>query len=296
MYLAYGSNLCYETFQGRRGIRPLAQLNVVVPALRMTFDLPGMPYLEPCFANSARRDPTTPPSKSEYESEEYHKDSWKKGMVGVVYEVTPEDYAHIIATEGGGASYQDIIVKCYPLAVERGEVPEFPQSEAFQAHTLYAPAPVPDDPEHKGGHIRRPDPSYAQPSVRYLKLITDGAEEHSLPKEYKDYLYGIRPYEARSRRTKMGAFIFEMLWLPFFMFFLGLSQKYQDKDGKVPMWVAKLGGIIIGAVWTSYDNMFKPLFGDGERTDYAKKQHWDERESKGKGRHPKRDEEWAEKH
>jgi hypothetical protein len=263
----------------------------------MTFDLPGIPYIEPCFANSAKREPSVPTMKSEYTSQEYHKDRWRKGMVGVVYEVTPEDYAHIIATEGGGTSYQDILVKCYPLAADGDEVPEFPQSKAFQAHTLFAPATSPDDLGNESGRFQRPDPSYAQPSARYLKLITDGAEEHNLPKEYKDYLFGIRPYEARSLRTKMGAFVFEMVWLPFLLFFLGLSQKYQNKDGNVPEWLAKLSAIIFGAVWRSYDNIFKPIFGDGERTDYSKKRkkkRTDEvRKSKGKC-YLKKDEEWAE--
>ncbi|KIW03237.1 uncharacterized protein PV09_05459 [Verruconis gallopava] len=289
LYLAYGSNLCYETFQGRRGIRPLSQVNVVVPTLRMTFDLPGIPYVEPCFANSAERDPRSPHSKPEYSSEDYHKDRWKKGMVGVVYEVTPEDYAHIIATEGGGASYKDVLVECFPLEPGEDEVPELPLSQGFQAHTLFAPMASPNDP--KGGRFARPDPSYAQPSARYLKLITDGAEEHSLPKEYMDYLYGIRPYETRSQRTRMGAFVLSMLWGPFFLFFFALTKMYQDKDGKVPAWVANLGNMIFTAVWTSYDSIFKPIFGDGERTDYSKKPTV----GKSKALLRKHDEEWAEK-
>ena len=54
-YLAYGSNLSAETFQGKRGIRPISQLNVLVPELALTFDIPGIPYLEPCFANTKYR-------------------------------------------------------------------------------------------------------------------------------------------------------------------------------------------------------------------------------------------------
>ena len=273
LYLAYGSNLCHETFQGKRGIRPLAALNVVVPSLRMTFDLPGIPYIEPCFANSATRDPTVPSPKPEYTvAQEYNKDKWKKGMVGVVYEVTLEDYAHIIATEGGGASYKDVLVTCYPLAEDAGaEVPECPQSDAFKAHTLFAPMVPPDDPDNHSGRFSRPDPSYAQPSARYLKLITDGADEHDLPSEYKEYLHGIRPYEARGVKTRMGAFIFQSLWLPFMLMLLALMQSSADKDGNVPAWVAKLGAAIFGAIWRSYDDFFKPMFGDGERTDYSKK-------------------------
>ncbi|KAL8824294.1 MAG: hypothetical protein Q9191_005150, partial [Dirinaria sp. TL-2023a] len=125
LYLAYGSNLCAETFLGKRGIRPLSQINVAVPALVMTFDLAGLPYTEPCFANTAYRHHTekppteksenTPLLLSQKDKPKYHKNRWLKPLVGVVYEVTPADFAHIIATEGGGASYHDILVDCHPL-------------------------------------------------------------------------------------------------------------------------------------------------------------------------------------
>ncbi|PYH49925.1 uncharacterized protein BP01DRAFT_352457 [Aspergillus saccharolyticus JOP 1030-1] len=55
LYLAYGSNLNSQTFLGMRGIRPLSQTNVVVPSLWLTFDLPGIPYAEPCFAATRYR-------------------------------------------------------------------------------------------------------------------------------------------------------------------------------------------------------------------------------------------------
>jgi hypothetical protein len=107
LYLAYGSNLCDETFLGRRGIKPISQTNVLVPELRLTFDLPGVPYNEPCFANTARRDPTESLEEETRmlgaDTADYRKDRWKKGLVGTVYEVSLKDYAHIIATEGGGA-------------------------------------------------------------------------------------------------------------------------------------------------------------------------------------------------
>jgi hypothetical protein len=46
LYLAYGSNLSSETFRKTRGIVPISQVNVLVPGLTLTFDLPGLPYLE----------------------------------------------------------------------------------------------------------------------------------------------------------------------------------------------------------------------------------------------------------
>ncbi|KAL1595797.1 hypothetical protein SLS60_009486 [Paraconiothyrium brasiliense] len=249
LYLAYGSNLCKETFRGKRGIKPLSQINVLVPSLRLTFDLPGVPYIEPCFGNSAMRDPDA------MENADYHKDRWKKGLVGCVYEVTPSDYAHIIATEGGGAGYQDILVDCYPLA-SGDTVPEKPTTQRFVAHTLFAPA-----------ENARPDPSYAQPSARYLDLITTGAAELCLPHEYQHYLNEIRTYTITSKRQKMGKMLFVSIWWPFLQLLFALNAQFQDDKGRSPPWLAQLAGLLFLGMWRSYDGAFKKAFGDGERTE-----------------------------
>lgn len=274
LYLAYGSNLCAETFQGKRGIRPLSQVNVVVPDLVMTFDLAGLPYVEPCFSNTKYRvtEPPTPPCEKTCLLDpppEYHKNRWKKGLVGVVYEVTKEDFAHIIATEGGGASYQDVLVQCYELPQNEDTVPEHPASELFKAHTLYSPVfPPGEKPPQKGGRSSRPDPDYAQPSARYLKLIHDGADEHGLPEEYKTYLHQLRPYTVTTQKQKLGRAIFMMVWLPFITTIFGLNKRFADEDGKAPPWLVAITGAIFKGMWLSYDLFFHKVFGDGERTAY----------------------------
>ncbi|TKX25267.1 hypothetical protein C1H76_2500 [Elsinoe australis] len=279
LYLAYGSNLCDETFLGKRGIRPLRSLNVLVPDLRLTFDLPGLPYSEPCFANSARRYhkgsqfPTNDRQEAKHtvsstSDKDYHKNHWKKGLVGVVYEVTKADYRTIIATEGGGSAYNDILINCYPLSNDQKElVPEVPTTTPFKTHTLFAPA----NPEEglvktKDAPLRRPDPAYAQASARYLKLITDGAKQRKLPFEYQRYLDDLRPYTITTQQQRIGMFVFMMLWTPFLTLVFSLSRMLADENGKAPAWVAWLSAAIFRSMWTSYDFMFKPIFGDGERT------------------------------
>lgn len=229
---------------------------MLVPALRLTFDLPGIPYKEPCFANTALREPG---------QQDYHKDRWHKGLVGVVYEVTLADYAHIIATEGGGAAYDDILVDCFVLP-PADIVPEVPTTPPFKAHTLFAAMAQPDASLRATQRLARPDPSYAQPSARYLKLITDGAAECNLPAEYHAYLHGIRPYTITSTKQKMGKNLFLAIWLPIIVFIFALAEKLQDKEGRAPAWFAKLNEAISVGMWMSYDTVFKPAFGDGERT------------------------------
>lgn len=261
LYLAYGSNLCNETFRGVRGIRPLSQVNVLVPSLRLTFDLAGIPYAEPCFANSALRIPDASVSVDS----DYHKDRWHKGLVGVVYEVTLSDYAHIIATEGGGSAYHDILIDCYVLP-HADTVPTTPASEPFKAHTLFAPMKTDDGESRSTDRNSRPDPSYAQPSARYLKLITDGAAECELPAEYQDYLHDIRPYTITSKKQAMGKALFLSIWYPIIMMIFSLGRQFQDDKGRSPEWLAALSAMVFKGMWVCYDGVFKPVFGDGERT------------------------------
>ncbi|EAT88702.1 hypothetical protein SNOG_03497 [Parastagonospora nodorum SN15] len=180
LYLAYGSNLCNETFRGVRGIRPLSQTNVLVPSLRLTFDLPGVPYKEPCFANSALR---SPPRESRLPP----KTAGHKGpRPASCMKVTLADYAHIIATEGGGSAYKDILVDCYVLP-HADTVPEVPSSKPFKAHTLFAPATA--------ERTHRPDPSYAQPSGALSQAHHPTALPSAIcPAEYRAYLHDIRAY------------------------------------------------------------------------------------------------------
>lgn len=287
LYLAYGSNLAAEAFLGVRGIRPLSQKNVSVPTLRLTFSLPGLPYREPCFANVDYRklpkdpqlpDPTNPPSLPPFDPP-HSQGSWNGGLVGVVYEVTQEDYRTIIRTEGGGASYLQIAVPCIPIPPkfaipEKPPYPELPKP--FFAKTLFAPylpdGEIPDDPRKDKwwykfvvGH-RRPTPDYAQASLRYLNLLRDGAKEHDLPDAYQAYLQAMQPYTMTSFRQRVGQLLFLALWGPSFLLFFSLMTLLVDKDGNLPRWVAVFMTVMSNLVWMTYDGVFKPVFGDGERT------------------------------
>ena len=288
LYLAYGSNLCSQTFLGMRGIRPLAALNVVVPELLMTFDLPGIPYAEPCFANtrfwkdnnaaaSQRRiSPASSghPGQRQHHHPIYTNPIWPKGMVGVVYEVTLSDFAHIIATEGGGSAYQDILITCHELPSGTDTVPLHPSTGAFKAHTLYTPPEIiHHDPSSTGTSPptrmaqTRPDPDYAQPSSRYLTLLRTGADEHDIPQEYKRYLHALQPYTITTRRQRIGATIFLGIWGPLVLNIRHLSKRFADKrSGRSPQWLVTFMRGVFRAMWMTYDGAFKPMFGDGERT------------------------------
>lgn len=293
LYLAFGSNMCAETFLGVRGIKPLSQLNVSAPSLTLTFDIPGLPYREPCFANTAPRILKAPhPDSNLSNMPPVPLPSLPPELVGVVYEVTTSDYAKIIATEGGGTSYQQIMVPCFelPPSIKVPEKPIIPEPpRPFLARTLMKPR-IPDDlGEYNGdasndrGRTEKQDDKkrnkwkwlvpvqrnqdYAQPSLRYLTLLRTGAVEHDLPQYYRDHLNSLQHYEITSTRQKLGRFLFSIMWAPLYLVFFSIAKIQADETGRVPAWMSTTITILFNAVWVSYDLIFKQVFGDGERTE-----------------------------
>ncbi|KAJ5104164.1 hypothetical protein N7532_004693 [Penicillium argentinense] len=316
LYLAYGSNLASKTFLGMRKIKPLSQIPVLVPELRLTFDLPGIPYVEPCFAGTDFRNPDAPEEQDSESSNDESSDldgeflsekaplmvetrelracsrtrQWNKPLVGVVYEVTLADYAKIIATEGGGRGYRDIVIDCHPFSdgyKSTDPVPNHPNTPSFKAHTLLSPAaddarkqrealqnghkpaalsPYPGASLFDLGPHMRPDPNYAQPSARYLNLLVTGAGEHDLPVSYQKYLSEVHTYRITTIRQKIGKVIFLLLWGPVVLSLLGLSKRCAGPDGRSPPWLVSLSNLVFAGLWNSYDLFFRRVFGDGERT------------------------------
>ncbi|RJE18976.1 hypothetical protein PHISCL_08684 [Aspergillus sclerotialis] len=295
LYLAYGSNLSSKTFLGRRGIKPLSQVNVLVPELRLTFDMPGLPYAEPCFAATRFKREVEEIYQDELveseagdegaeegwektpliSSKDYHRDRWRKPLIGVVYEVSLSDYAKIIATEGGGRGYRDIVVDCYPFAessTPSDPVPDFPTTKPFKAHSLLSPGAKVDSHTHARRDPRgkypgvRPNPTHAQPSARYLNLLTSGAAEHELPDAYREYLSQIRPYRITTTGQKIGKVLFLLIWGPGFLVLMALSRAFAGEDGRSPRWLNRVADLLMAAMWGSYDCFFVRMFGEGERT------------------------------
>lgn len=285
LYLAFGSNMCAKTFLGQRKIRPLSSVNVSAPSLRLTFSIPGLPYTEPCFANTAPREvpelpdpvnPVLPPPVGD-------EPGWDKGLVGVVYEVTRGDYRRIIATEGGGSSYKEIVVPCLVIP-PRMSVPENPGGgvpKPFLARTLCMPF-IPSDGDGEGSSFaeeggkgwwwwlskgpQRPRENYAQPSERYLNLLRAGAAEHELPDEYQAYLAALQHFEVTSRRQSVGKALTFLLWAPPLLSVMMLGRVLAGEDGRMPGWLAAGSSLLFRAIWGSYDGFIKRVFGEGERT------------------------------
>ena len=158
-YFAYGSNMQSATLRGRRGVAPRSAVPAGLAGWRLVLDKPTIIATGQSVAN------VVPDATAE--------------VLGVLYEVTAEDWAHLELTEGVGfGNYQTADVSVVPLGA----------SEAIVARTFTSP---------------RRDPAL-RPSRRYLELVIAGAEEHGLPPEW---IAALRAIPAGEESTET-----EQLW------------------------------------------------------------------------------------
>jgi len=150
-YFAYGSNMHTGTFTGRRGIEPRRALAASAPGWRLVLDKPPLVPVGEAFAN-LRRDPTAT-------------------TLGVLYEITADDLAHVDLTEG-------VLIGNYERVAIRAAALVAP-AEPVDAFTLVSDRRV----------------SGMFPSRRYMACLIEGAEEHGLPAEYVAFLRALPAQE-----------------------------------------------------------------------------------------------------
>ncbi len=151
-YFAYGSNMQSDTLRGRRGITVARAVAVGAPGWRVVFDKPPLFPIGEAFANIVP-DPGAV-------------------ALGVAFEVSDDDLAHIELSEG-------VLLGNYrrvELAVE----------------PLVACAHAPATAASLASDRRAPD---LQPSTRYMALLIAGALEHGLPAEYVTALRAVPAVE-----------------------------------------------------------------------------------------------------
>ena len=101
-YFAYGSNMSTAKFVGSRGIQPLDTARVYLPGWILTMDIPGLPYSEPAFSSIQ-------PVNGALEL-------GLPNVIGVAYLITHEQHRKVMASEGGGIAYTDILVDARPVS------------------------------------------------------------------------------------------------------------------------------------------------------------------------------------
>jgi AIG2 family protein len=158
-YFAYGSNMEVATFRGRRGIAYSRAVAARAAGWRLVLDKPPLVPVGESFANIVP-DPDA-------------------SVLGVLYEITAADLAHLDLTEGVLiGNYRRIEVAVAPLTE--------PDAPAL-AFTLVS--------DQRAPHLL--------PSDRYMACLIAGALDHGLPAHWVEFL---RAQQARPESMLAKAF------------------------------------------------------------------------------------------
>jgi gamma-glutamylcyclotransferase len=166
-YFAYGSNMQRATFGGRRGIEPRRALAARAPGWRLVLDKPAVVLPSRGVASIVHA-----------EGEE---------VLGVLYEITQAELAHVDLTEGVLiGSYDRVTILVVPL---EGGAP------TVEAYTLVSAK-------------RRPG---LRPSRQYMSLLLEGALEHGLPAWWVERLRAVPADDETVEERELRALLDEAL-------------------------------------------------------------------------------------
>lgn len=191
---AYGSNMCPKILSGRRKIHPLESIPGVLEGWQLTFDLRGIPGVEPCFGNI--------------------KENPQSEIHGVLHKMTNTDFKRLLATEGGSG------------VDENGYIPYKVNIHAYDGRTIEAYALVvrQTSPSILLHH--------ALPSARYVGLLRRGAAHHKIHPLYIEYLQSLPSIERNKPLVVLVVFetlalvgLLSPVWIPVVGYYMCTNQR-----------------------------------------------------------------------
>jgi hypothetical protein len=113
-YFAYGSNLSSRTFSRDRHLTPLDSIIARIIGWKLTFEIPGVPYRAPVFAS------IRPKVLVESAARLSEKDLVEEppDVVGIAYLLTRSQYIKLVASEAGGAAYDELETWATPVSTD----------------------------------------------------------------------------------------------------------------------------------------------------------------------------------
>ncbi|KAL1846608.1 hypothetical protein Daus18300_014199 [Diaporthe australafricana] len=233
-YLAYGSNLSTKKFIHDRGINPISSVSVTVLGWTLSMDSAGVPYSEPAFASILP----------------IHTSGSEKvvQLIGTAYQLSPEMYKKVLASEGGGIAYTEVEVQAEVLKDDEDSARSLLGKLAVRSLVTV---------------LQRK----ARPSVRYMALLRTGAAEADMPLSYQRFLAAFPVFRPSERLVpKIGASLFLAFWIPIMMVMERITKASLRKTdtGNAPMWVISLVRLVVFVMWGYHDFIHAPIWGRGD--------------------------------
>ncbi|EWG55293.1 hypothetical protein FVEG_17492 [Fusarium verticillioides 7600] len=230
-YFAFGSNMASTTME-RRQLSPRDSRPVLVPSHVLCFDVFGVPYMEPAMAGIRERTPADDAEAT-------------PSVHGMAYLLSREEYHRLIVSEGAGVAYVEM--ELIARTCSTGFTARAATCEEIPVRTLMARFPF------------RPE---ALPSVRYLGLLIQGAQESGLPSSYQDYLRGLPAYhKSLSKYEEFGASLLIGFWMPILNGMMKRVNQRPDSHGNAKPWVGELVRLVFITMWLYYDTIHSRIWG-----------------------------------
>ncbi len=247
---AFGSNMDKGVLEVRRMIKPAESVAAVAPGYMLTFNQPGLPYREPGFATI---EVLPPPSNDNNHANSGDDTKSCRPVHGVAHLMTPTQWEYYKETEGA-AGQSD---KGYGVVEVELEAYDGRKIKAFTLMTQ--PRTIATLKNRK-----------ALPSLRYLKLLRDGAAEHKLDPEYQNYLNELVPYETRGVGGKIGAVLMAAVAFGLLFPMFGFMRFYRkikglksvNKNGVVSKFYAAYFRFVFDFSWFIHE-LVRPILGCG---------------------------------
>lgn len=220
-----------SVFIERRKIRPLRTEAAYIPSHALCFNVLGIPYLDP--GNGGIR----PLVDQEKETADP-----KACVHGVAYLLTPDHLKKVVLSEGGGIAYN--VVQLDAKLLQDGAT--------IQVKTLIGRHNVDAESERL-------------PSMRYIGVLTRGANEQNLPQWYQQKLARQATYQPRKGWWfQLGVSLFLWPWTRAGIMTERLVYKFQGPDGHVPAWFLFIFDFLLRLLWAQHDYINGPIFGRGD--------------------------------
>ena len=258
---AFGANLSEKILTGRRKIQPIVSFPASVRGWELSFDMRGLPFLEPGFGTLRRVEVLDPTPLCH----------------GVCHKLSANDYEQLLLTEGGAGrddvpGYRAVPVRANLYGSAKYDVEG--KYTALANTSIVAMALVSTKDIQRPGNLA---------SERYLRLLSEGAKDYGIDPEYVAFL------QAHPRHRKTCASVCCMLLLmvtllplalilaPFsFCGMCGRSRKNSEDVG-APPWKLCFGiqSCVGNYLWCCHDwvcSCCRGAFVWGENNSYGKGQ------------------------
>ncbi|BGP14657.1 hypothetical protein JCM10213_001633 [Rhodosporidiobolus nylandii] len=245
-FLLYGAHIYPARLAALlAGAKPLQSSTVAAQGAFLSFDVPGVPFLEPTYASALVQGVNDAGEWEEggkgRESEEYRRWIWERccpGMQfegelppfleGIAYELTHSDYARVVAaTVAASPTAPSALVRVRCTRFRDGDLSDMQgevQAEMLVAKLERRPAGLQPTqqcvtfPPHvlvlSFPFFRSPDAA-----LKYLALVGRGAFLNALSLRYLSYLTLLRPYTPTTRSKRLLRTLTRLLLLPSFLLF-----------------------------------------------------------------------------